>query len=123
MSGNPPDNLIYAIGNLLAGHVGLDRAIKRSEIRSMLYQQSSIFRTVNDRQVRSAIESLREKGWLVCSLGSDSDGYYLAKNKPEYSEWRAYYISYATSIFSLVKKMDKEAEKKWGGSALQAPLL
>jgi hypothetical protein len=123
MSGYLPEKLVYEIGNLLAGHVGIDRAIKRSEIRSMVYQQSSVFQTVNDRQVRSAIESLREMGWLICSLGSDSDGYYMAKDKAEYSEWRSYYIAYATTIFSRIKRMDKEAEKKWGGSALQAPLL
>jgi predicted nucleic acid-binding Zn ribbon protein len=118
-----PENLVYEIGNLLAAHVGLERAVRLSEIRSMIYQQSSLFRTVNNRQVRSAIESLREMGWLICSLGGDSDGYYLAKDKAEYSTWRSYYLSYATTIFSRIKRMDKEAEKKWGGSALQAPLL
>jgi hypothetical protein len=41
----------------------------------------------------------------------------------EYAQFRQFYTAYATTIFNRIRKMDQEAEKKWGGSALQAPLL
>jgi len=118
-----PSHLVEATGNILAGHVGPERAIRRSEIRAKLYQESPLFHVVNDRQVRSAIETLREDGWLICSLGSDSDGYYLAGNMKEYEEFRQFYTAYARTIFTRIRTMDRVAEKRWGGSALQEPLL
>ena len=118
-----PSNLVEATGRIIAGRVGVERAIRRSDIRARLYQESPLFHTINDRQVRSAIEALRELGWLICSLGGDSEGYFVAKDMSEYEDFRRFYTSYARSIENRIRRMDKVAEKKWGGSALQDSLL
>jgi hypothetical protein len=115
-----PPNFVEDVGHILSSHIGLICAIRLSEIRVRLCQLSSIYLKANDKDVRSAIAILREDGALICSLGSDSDGYYTAGNLAEYLEFKDFYTAYAKTIFTRVQKMDREARNRWGGDAQPA---
>jgi hypothetical protein len=110
------DSLMSAAGKILEGRLGLDRALKRSEILSYL-QELPLYCETTDRMVRGAIEDLRQAGWMICNMANDS-GYFLAESSQEYQEFRRLYVSYATTILSRVRAMDKTAENKWGATAL-----
>jgi hypothetical protein len=53
----------------------------------------------------------------------DDTGYFLAGSPEEYQQFRALYVSYATTILQRTKAMDREAEKRWGAGALQERLF
>jgi hypothetical protein len=119
--GYKPADLAACVGRILSGHVGLGWALGRSEILSLL-RQLPAYRTVTDEKIRGAIGDLRAAGWLICNLMDDS-GYFLAHTPEEYREFRALYMSYATTILARVKEMDQEASKRWGATALQERLF
>jgi hypothetical protein len=106
---------------ILERRTGQGNAIERGELLFQVHQSIMLVHA-SDRQVRLAIESLREQGLLICNLLT-GDGYYLAETMDEYQEFRRKYASYAVTIFERVRSMDAEAEKRWGYSVLQMPLI
>lgn len=106
---------------ILEQHTGQENAIERGELLARVRWNIMLVHT-DDRQVRLAIESLREQGMLVCNLIT-GHGYYLAETMDEYQEFRRKYASYAVTIFERVRSMDAAAEKRWGYSVLQMPLI
>lgn len=106
---------------ILEYHIGQENAIERGELLDQARRNIMLIHA-SDRQVRLAIESLRGQGMLVCNLLT-GDGYYLARTMDEYQEFRRKYASYAVTIFERVRSMDAAAEKLWGYSVLQMPLI
>lgn len=115
------NDLTGVVGRILAGHVGSGWVVRRGEILQQI-QQLPAYRQATDRMVRGAIEGLRESGWLICSLGDDN-GYFLAGSPEEYQEFRQSYVSYATTILSRAKEMDRTAFNRWGAGALQTKMF
>lgn len=117
-----PAALTREVGYILAAHKGLDRALRRDRILQLVKMQPQ-FKHTTDRQIRGAIESLREAGELICSLGADSEGYYMAADMREYQEFRQVYLSYARTIQDRARKMDQEAARRFGANPLQDRLI
>lgn len=106
---------------ILEKHLGQENAVERGELLNLVHLNIMLVHA-DDRQVRLAIESLREQGMLVCNLLT-GHGYYLAGTMDEYQAFRRKYASYAVTIFERVRSMDEVAEKRWGYSVLQMPLI
>lgn len=115
------DGLDWSVKEVLLRHVGEANAITRADLLTEIRRRVTLD-GATDRQVRLAIEALREKGLLVCNVLT-GDGYYLASNMDEYQAFRRKYSSYAFSILEKVREMDKEASQRWGYSALQESLF
>lgn len=77
----------------------------------------------DDRAMRGAIESLRKKGYLICHRKGRDGGYYLARTKAEYEDFRTReYKSRIVSLADTLREMDKSAEKQFG-EAIQLDLF
>lgn len=69
----------------------------------------------DDRAMRGAIESLRKKGYLICHRKGKGGGYYLARSKAEYEDFRIReYKSRIISLADTMREMDKSAEMQFG---------
>jgi hypothetical protein len=116
-----PAGLVELVGKILSNRQGHDQALTLGEIAYFVHE-SPLFRSVSGRHVRSAIEALREQGWLICTA-LDGDGYFVAGSIDEYREFRQSYISYATTILTRVRQMDEVAQQRFKSSARQEKLL
>lgn len=101
--------------------IGKDKAVMRDSLLE-ISRGMPMLRNVDDRQVRAAIEQLREEGFPICNM-EGGDGYFTASDMKEYQDFRKKYGSHAITIFKRVKAMDSTIEKKFGSSALQGQLL
>jgi hypothetical protein len=114
-----PD-LARAVGRILGQCLGHDKALSLESILGYLHS-SPVYARVTVRQLRSCLEDLRAGGQLVCS---DSEGgHWLAGSLAEYQDFRRFYASYAKTIFERLAKMDKAAEQRFKGAALQDRLI
>lgn len=59
----------------------------------------------SDRTARNIIESLRKRGYRICSESGRS-GYWIAKSDAEYKRFKKEYVSRAVNIFQTVRAMD-----------------
>lgn len=116
-----PPGLIHIITITLDSAIGQEKSIERSRLLE-ISRGMPMLRKVSDRQVRAAIEELREEGYPICNM-EKGDGYYLASSMAEYQEFRRKYGSHALTILERMRAMDNTAEQKWGSSALQGKLL
>lgn len=112
-----PPGLQKAVRLIVTYHEGSSNAVGRDELLRQV-RQSVMLVATTDRQLRAAIEELREQGLPICNLLT-GDGYYLAGTMDEYQEFRQKYASYAFTILGRVKAMDATVEKLWGSSARQ----
>ena len=113
-----PVGLERSVGRLISQHVGQENGITREGMLAELHKQSHLSK-VKDRHMRMAIQSYREQGVRIChSERTHFDKetrkkvsiflYYLAANEQEYQEFRARYMEYATTIWSITEAMDKQ---------------
>lgn len=105
--------LIQDLKNIFRQAVGKENAVPRDRLVNMLAR----WKTGNgfERQVRAAILELRQNGWLICSTGGISGGYWLAANWEEVTEFiTREYHSRAMSMLDTEKKMKQAAQEKWG---------
>jgi len=116
-----PDGLLPIVEVTLKYAVGIDKAVGRDRLLE-ISRGMPMLRKVADRQVRAAIEELRERGMPICNM-EGGDGYFLAKSMIEYQQFRAKYGSHALTLLKRIKSMDATVEKLWGASALQERLL
>jgi hypothetical protein len=110
------DELDERLKRLFVEHQGKARAIKRWDLVLEVFGAGSDFpRTdtnVGDRQIRDAVERLRNHGWLILNL-NDGRGRYLCANEAEYWEFRNVYVKQLRSIAVSIKAMDKTAQQKY----------
>jgi hypothetical protein len=118
-----PQYFVEDVKRILEKHVGLDNAIKRSEILAHFRRSIPRYQRISDRQIRDAIGILRDEGVLICSLGNDSDGYFIAARAEEYLEFRPLYAAHMQTMILRLRRMDAEASKRWGARSLQPSLL
>ena len=116
-----PEGLIRIIRVTLEYALGPKKAVERSRLLE-ISRGMPMLRRVSDRQVRAAIEVLREEGLPICNM-ERGDGYFLATSMAEYQQFRTKYGSHAFTLLKRVKAMDSTVEKKWGASALQDQLF
>jgi len=107
-----PPGLEKAVLSILARCAGQKRAVGRGRLVE-LARLSPGLGQASDRQVRKAIENLREQGVLICNL-LDGEGYFMADTLEEYQAFRAQYGSYAFTMLEKIKAMDRAADERWG---------
>jgi hypothetical protein len=119
----PPklEGLARRVGSMLEHRVGIENALGRGEILHLI-RMLPVYRRTSDRQLRSAIEELRDGGSLVCNMTS-GDGYFLARTEEEYRDFKSLYLAHCLSMLATVKQMDRAAELRWGSLSLQDKLL
>lgn len=116
-----PEGLVNLVSRVLGQCVGHEKAITLPRMLQLIHE-SPLYRTVNGRQVRGAIEELREAGSLICNDFSGT-GYFTAGFMSEYQSFRVMYASYAITIFSRCKQMDEQAERQFKTNPLQERLI
>lgn len=68
-----------------------------------------------ERQVRETIKTLRRQGHLICSMPGNDGGYYMAKNRQEYEDFRrAEYAAKIADMAETMRAMDAAAREKFG---------
>ena len=107
-----PPGLEKAVLSILARCAGQKLAVGRGRLVE-LARLSPGLGQASDRQVRKAIENLREQGVLICNL-LDGEGYFMADTLEEYQAFRAQYGSYAFTMLEKIKAMDRAADERWG---------
>jgi len=97
-----------AVLRVLSFHIGLDNAIKKSDLMSECARIGTHFS--DERQVRSVIvEKLRKRGVLICASSGDS-GYFIASTLQEYLEFRGReYVKKIVDMRETVTLMDAQA--------------
>ncbi len=114
-----PLGLKKAVARQLYFHQGAARIISREELLQQV-QLAPGCSSAEDRQMRIAIQQLRNQGFRICHREErvrDPQngrlrvhfGYYLAKDDLEYQEFRVKYASYAETIRRTLKAMDMRA--------------
>lgn len=99
-----------------------ERPLNREDLAASLCWRKLIGRK-GDRTMRGAIESLRRRGCLICHRKGNDGGYYLAKSKDEYEDFRIReYKSRIISLAATLREMDKSAEVQFG-EAIQLDLF
>ena len=95
-------------------HQGRENAIKRWDLVVAVFGVGSdIPRTdanTCDRQLRDAVERLRNHGVLILNL-NDGRGRYLCASEDEYHEFRSVYVKQVKSIAAVIRTMDKQATR------------
>jgi len=69
----------------------------------------------SERQVRETIKTLRRDGHLICSTPGNDGGYYMARSRQEYEDFRA--AEYAAKIADMaetMRAMDAAARAQFG---------
>lgn len=128
---NMPVGLERSLGRILSQRVGKVNAIEREELLELVRKQPGCKR-VQDRQMRKMIQTLREKGIRICHFERRESneetgsvrtifGYYLAGNETEYNEFRAWYLSYANTIWKAVRSMDARREILTADGTVEPP--
>lgn len=111
-----PVGLERTVARLITFHRGENHLITREELLKQVRLQASLSE-IEDRQMRLAIQELRNRGLRICNREDrkrDPEtgkftvtfGYFLAANDLEYQEFRARYASYAQTIWKTLKAMD-----------------
>lgn len=78
-------------------------------------RRTSMMEGLDDRPMRKAIEELRKKGYLICHRKGKGGGYYFARSKSEYEDFRVReYRSRIISLADTMRKMDQAAEERFG---------
>lgn len=116
-----PAGLERIVARTLSHAVGEASAIRRAYFLELVHRVPGL-EDVSDRQLRKAIENLRDQGMHICNL-SDGDGYFLAGTYREYLDWRGKYGSYAFTILARIQAMDATAEQRWGKPTAVQPGL
>jgi len=114
-------DLHQAILTVLDGHRGRENRIGRVEL---LYWTNIklghvIGNTLSitgcgDREMRAAIQELRDQGHLICS-SSGAGGYWLADSMNEAQEMYDDYHGRAMSCLVTAKKIMESAQREFGG--------
>jgi len=110
--------------NIEAMPPGLERAILRvlepyTAIRTisrgdLVYNCGRIGFPASERQVREIIKRLRRQGHLICSTAQEG-GYYMARSKSEYAEFRAReYFAKIKDMSETMSAMDAAAREQFG---------
>jgi len=107
-----PPGLEKAVLSILSRCAGQKRAVGRGRLVELARLAPGLGQA-SDRQVRKAIENLREQGVLICNL-LDGEGYFMADTLEEYQAFRAQYGSYAFTMLEKIKAMDRAADERWG---------
>ena len=107
-----PPGLEKAVLSILARCAGQKLAVGRGRLVELARLAPGLGQA-SDRQVRKAIENLREQGVLICNL-LDGEGYFMANTLEEYQAFRAQYGSYAFTMLEKIKAMDRAADERWG---------
>lgn len=115
-----PQGLERQTLQILSRCQGRAHSIDRDRLLDLVHSMPGLS-TVEDRQIRKAIENLREAGNLICF--DSAGGYYMAASGEEYREFRAKYGAYAFSILEKLKAMDKAAGERWGAMSQQGRLF
>lgn len=111
-----PVGLERATARLLSFRKGAGNIIGREALLEELRKQPTLAKT-EDRQMRLAIEKLRNRGLRICHRqDSEQDpatgklvrkiGYFVAATDEEYQEFRPIYASHAQTIWKTLKAMD-----------------
>jgi hypothetical protein len=110
------EELDKKLERIFAEHQGKDKAIKRWDLVVAVFGQGSdIPRTdanSHDREIRDAVERLRNHGWLILNL-NDGRGRWLCASEQEYWEFRSVFVKQVKSIASSIRSMDKTAKHKY----------
>ena len=79
---------------------------------------------VGERMVREQIKQLRRAGHLIGSAAGVGGGYYLIKTPQEFQDFLlSEYQSKINDMHRTADSMRDAADKKWGSTTLQPPLL
>lgn len=69
----------------------------------------------SERQVREAIKQLRRQHHLICSMPGVDGGYYMAKTRAEYEEFRQVeFNAKITDMLETLRAMDAGAHSQFG---------
>lgn len=105
-------SLERAILRVLASHIGRENAVGRRELTASV---SRLGFRAHERQVREAIKNLRREGFLICSAAGEDGGYYMAKDRQEYDEFRQVeFAAKITDMSETMRAMDRAAERVFG---------
>ncbi|MEM5789048.1 MAG: hypothetical protein AAGU11_17175 [Syntrophobacteraceae bacterium] len=109
-----PVGLTRAVARILEHCVGHDQAIALDRLVQLANQNPAVVHA-DERQVRAAVEELRNDGMDVVNL-MDGAGYFIpGKNEKDlYIRFRQSYTSRAKRIFETMSKMDATAKRKFG---------
>ena len=112
---------------VLGMHEGADNGIDRWSLVGKIFGEDAItLPTQNDdntfdRQVRNSVERLRARGIFICNRGN-SAGYYIAKTRDEYEQWKKYYLGAALRKLQVISTMDDKADMRWGKTQKDQPV-
>lgn len=119
------DELDKRLERIFAAHQGKDKAIKRWDLVIEVFGAGADLprndTNTQDRQVRDAVERLRNHGWLILNL-NDGRGRWLCASEQEYWEFRGVFVKQVRSIAASIRAMDKSAQHKYP-SLLQPSLF
>lgn len=103
---------------------GRENAVTKDKILHYIHSHPE-YKNVNERQVRAAIQHMRQSGIaLVCSTGGQDGGYWLAKDHAELDAFLAAEIDTRIADLSQTRKaMNSAADRIFGGRPLQDPLF
>ena len=97
---------------------GKENAISIDSLVSTIFGTRFIGSLLKGRQIRKAIEQMREEGTPICSL-STHKGYWLAKNWEELDEFLAEYESRAYRILHTASRMRKAFREEYHQESFQ----
>lgn len=112
---------------VLGMHQGEENGIDRWSLVGKIFGEDAVsLPTQNDdntydRQVRNSVERLRAKGNFICNRGNSS-GYYIARTRDEYEQWKKYYLGAALRKLQVISTMDDKADMIWGKPQKEAPV-
>jgi hypothetical protein len=110
------DELDKKLERIFVWHQGKEKAIKRWDLVVEVFGPNSDLprndTNTYDRQVRDAVERLRNHGWLILNL-NDGRGRWLCASEQEYWEFRSVFVKQVKSIAASIRAMDKTAALKY----------
>lgn len=106
---------------LLYQHIGRVNAVDRWTLVRKVYGDEAAMSKEDetdgntfDRNVRDSIERWRPQGHFICNMG-DGKGYFIAKDRKEYEDWKKYYLGPSFPKFQTINKvLDPKADERWG---------
>lgn len=104
---------------VLGFRMGQDNPIGRWDLVKRIYGEDAVTEETKndsnpyDRAVRSSIQRLRKKGKHICSK-SNGKGYYMAKTREEYKDFKSSYLGTNYEKFEIIHAMDEMADLEWG---------
>lgn len=111
---------------VLSFRLGQDNPIDRWALVRRIYGDEAVTEETKndsnpyDRAVRNSIQRLRKHGEHICSK-SNGKGYYMAKTREEYEDFKASYLGTNYEKFEIIGAMDKNADAVWGKVEKPAP--